>query len=525
MIRISSKGKEERNEGKEERNDSDSSSKRSMYKPKENPLEFALTYRKNTQNKVIFIDISTIEDYVDYVKNNFKYMIPPSGEEGKLLIPESLIEYLLYHIFKKDIEIFEHLPLHSLNTVDTEFINDVVIIPESGNVYEIDDRKTGILVGITTDNKNKLVFYFPDDFGVSISTSTYDDISLPSKSRKFRLVKGQENFYLHPNIVSLLNTDLLNMQNHNKLELGKQINKNFKLFADDVIRCTQDDSIIPISRNLLSRHSPYFKTYLSQTKFKKFKNNIVFQGKCYLIEYYIYYLLTGDLLNPEIVFKNLGKLIDFANYIGDIEYLDFIYRSALDFYGNQKEIDEFVGSVLNMPPEMVEWWLDEEYTKYNNRVVELYNFRNAKPSDLTRIITYDGVINVNQFEKFELASQSPYFCNLFIKNQNVNEIKVPFTKRLVKLYQKYLLNDPKTELSNLINNTEKKYIITNIWEVLQFAQEIKDYGFLRSSIMFFLEEPNAPLNVKQEINEYLLKFKKKKAKKTSKDGSTKLKLP
>jgi len=491
-----------------------------------------LTYRNI--NKVIFIDISTIEDYVDYVKDNFKYMKRPSGDMYSLMVPESLIEYLLYHIFKKDIEIFKHLPLNS-NKVDIEFIDDVAIIPESGNVYEI-DNKTGILVGITTDGKNKLVFYFPDDFGVSISTSTYDDISLPSKSRKFRLVKGQENFYLHPNIVSLLKTDLLNMQNHNKLELGKQINKNFKLFADDVIRCTQDDSIIPISRNLLSRHSPYFKAYLSQTKFKKFKNNIVFQGKCYLFEYYIYYLLTGDLLNPEIVFENLGEFIDFANYIGDMKYLDFIYRSALDFYGNQKEIDKFVGSVLNMPPEMVEWWLVEEYTTYNNSVGELYNFRNAKPSDLTRIITYDGVINVNQFEKFELASQSPYFCNLFIKNQNVNEIKVPFTKRLVKLYQKYLLNDPKTELSNLINNTDKKYIITNIWEVLQFAQEIKDYGFLRSSIMFFLEEPNAPLNVKQEINEYLLKFKqeineyllkfkKKKAKKTSRDGSTKLELP
>jgi hypothetical protein len=35
----------------------------------------------------------------------------------------------------------------------------------------------------------------------------------------------------------------------------------------------------------------------------------------------------------------------------------------------------------------------------------------------------------------------------------------------------------------------------------------------------------AGVNVKQEINEYLLKFKKKKAKKTSRDGSTKLELP
>ena len=138
------------------------------------------------QNKVIFTDIPTIEDYVDYVKDNFKYMKRPSGDMYSLMVPESLIEYLLYHIFKEDKKIFESLPIHSLNTVVPEFIDNVAIIPESGNLYEI-DNKTGILVGITTVGKNKLVFYFPDDFGVSISTSTYDDISLPSKSRKFRL--------------------------------------------------------------------------------------------------------------------------------------------------------------------------------------------------------------------------------------------------------------------------------------------------------------------------------------------------
>lgn len=99
--------------------------------------------------------------------------------------------------------------------------------------------------------------------------------------------------------------------------------KNFHLFCDGRIICA--DGEVEVSRILLSMRSNFFLVY-----FTKYTTDcsIKLNFPKILFEKYIEYLILQIL--PEDVLVNISDLIEFGNYIGDIEFVKYVYHHVWD---------------------------------------------------------------------------------------------------------------------------------------------------------------------------------------------------
>lgn len=95
--------------------------------------------------------------------------------------------------------------------------------------------------------------------------------------------------------------------------------KNFDLFCDGKVICS--DGEVKVSRILLSMRTNFFLVY-----FTKYTTdcNIKVNFPKILFEIYIEYLILQIL--PEDILINISELIEFGNYIGDIEFVKYVYH-------------------------------------------------------------------------------------------------------------------------------------------------------------------------------------------------------
>jgi hypothetical protein len=120
---------------------------------------------------------------------------------------------------------------------------------------------------------------------------------------------------------------------------SKEVFKNFHLFSDGKIICSNGE--VKVSRILLSMRTNFFLVYF--TKYTT-DSSIKLNFPKIFFEIYIEYLILQTL--PEDTLVNISELIEFGNYIGDIEFVKYLYHHVWD------KIEDSEKKILNDLMEM-----------------------------------------------------------------------------------------------------------------------------------------------------------------------------
>ena len=134
----------------------------------------------------------------------------------------------------------------------------------------------------------------------------------------FDNLQDQQNMNIH----LLRNTSYPKVvfKNGNQREYKKELYNSLEYFNDVKMICS--DGEIETSRLLLCLRSKYFLVYFM--KYVKDNTGKIDFPKI-ILENYIVYLIQNEL-SVEILIEHLSNFLEFANFIGDIEFIQYIYE-------------------------------------------------------------------------------------------------------------------------------------------------------------------------------------------------------
>lgn len=253
--------------------------------------------------------------------------------------------------------------------------------------------------------------------------------------------------------------------------------KNFTSYGDDILYSSDGDKIC-ISKALLAIHSPFFFNYFKyknrgkdkgKDKGKEIKNTIDIP-KLY-INLYQQYLLTNDL-PEETIEPIIFELIEFAAYLQDYRFLSWLVNVVNErFDVSQYEFEEFLSNIVNPYSKKgftilfdLEEKLLQLYQEYEDELKNSYQkvYNILKPFDTLLVCSDNQNILVN---KLYFSIHSPFF---FEKLRKVKTVSVPFPKKYLEEYQKYIFG------VNIDNKIIKYYKD----DLIKFGFDIQDYHFV-----------------------------------------------
>lgn len=451
--------------------------------------------------------------YVEYIKTNLQDMPAPATIENKeRRSPDELIEYILYHLLKKNRKTyFTDVEMDDLKSFSDLILTDNI----SGSIFEYKEREA-ILVG--TDEENNIVVYHPGRIGLTLTSVKINDLFYPDAKSGMSFSSGTRmEITLTEENRDFLLYNLCNKTNANRITLGKKIfddcmGEEFgEKWKDSTIKCT--DKKVPFI--ISSCCSDYFFAYF---RYNQTLCEFDFNGPSYLILDYLHFLLTTEHFDFEFIKSRPEEFVDFGCYILDYDYLYCILRGLEIEYSNEEQkealfenIKENVRSALCFPKNedvmnhVSYMFMHGGGGPWGNRKEFLLTLvtkeNHARVLKTQTLSCLDRDIEVNPF----MTCRSSRYLFDAVKFNN----KINIHSFYILEYQKYLFG---------LEDYNKKVIIENIFNFIDFAVLIQDYSFLLEIVTIFFSE-NTSHCVRQEINQIIKDMKDMKSHEPSSDVS------
>lgn len=437
--------------------------------------------------------------YVEYIKTNLQDMSAPVTIENKeRRSPDELIEYILYHLLKKNRKTyFTDVEMDDLKSFSDLILTDNI----SGSIFEYKEREA-ILVG--TDEETNIVVYHPGWIGLTLTSVKINDLFYPDAKSGMSFSSGTRmEITLTEENRDFLLYNLCNKTNANRITLGKKIfddcmGEEFgEKWKDSTIKCT--DKKVPFI--ISSCCSDYFFAYF---RYNQTLCEFDFHGPSYLILDYLHFLLTTEHLDFEFIKSRPEEFVDFGCYIVDYDYLYCILRGLevessneeqKDLFGNIKENVRAAlcfpknEDVMNHVSYMFMHGGGGPWSNRKEFLLTLVTKENhARVLKTQTLSCLDRDIEVNPFMT---CRSSRYLFDAVKFNHKIN-----IHSFYILEYQKYLFG----------LDYKKRAIIENIFDFIDFAKIIEDYEFLGEIVNIFFSE-NTSHCARQEINQIIKDMK------------------